>query len=278
MAGTRFKFLLTAVGFLLCLAVSSPVLAASQRTSKRAIKQVSKPAPAPQVPAGPLTQLTLEEMPVTPPQVSYHDNQLTIVAQNSTLGDILRAVHQQTGAIIDTPGNANDRVVVHLGPGPARDVLASLLNGSHFDYVMLGSAENPTAVAHVILTAKSSSQSAPVQQASAGQPAPPPQPEQDATQEVGTDDFATLDDQAEEDTPPDQVQADDQQQAQQQQQQLPNGQIMRSPEQLLQELQQRQLLLQQQQQQVNGGGQAPPTPAAPQGFPIPNSNQQEPPQ
>jgi hypothetical protein len=251
------------------IAVASPLQAAPQHTRKKAAKTTVAPV-HPQAPAGPLKPLNLDEIPASPPQVSYADGQLTIVAQNSTLNDILRAVHQQTGAVVETPGNANERVMVHIGPGPARDVLATLLNGSHFDYVMLGSAENPTAVAHVILTAKSggAAETNPVQQANAGQPAPPPQPDQDVTQDVGTDDFASADDEPQGEIPADQP-SPDADQAQQQPQQMPNGQVMRSPEQLLQELQQRQL-----QQQQNGGA---PTPAAPQGYPIP-PDQQAPPQ
>jgi hypothetical protein len=257
---------------LLGAAAVSPLQAAPQRARKHAGKAAPQPA-QPQVPAGPLAPLNLDEIPASPPQVSYANGQLTIVAQNSTLNDILRAVHQQTGAVVETPGSANERVMTHLGPGPARDVLAALLNGSHFDYVMLGSAENPTAVAHVILTAKSGGAAAetnPVQQANAGQPAPQQeQPEQDVTQDVGTDDFASADDEPQGDIPPDQAAPGDDQAQQQPPQQLPNGQVMRSPEQLLQELQQRQL-----QQQQNGGA---PTPAAPQGYPIP-PDQQAPPQ
>ena len=270
MPGSRKNFVVAAAALLLCTAIVSPVQAASQRTRKRAAKQVQV-TPTPQVPSGPLTPLTLEEIPSSPPQVSYRNEQLTITAQNSTLSDILRAVHEQTGAIVETPGKPSDRVMGRFGPGPARDVLASLLNGSHFDYVMLGSSSNPTAVAHVILTAKSGGANVPpVQQANANQPQGPPQPEADVTNEVGTDDFASADEEPEADIPADQPVAEDQQQPPQQ---LPNGQIMRSPEQLLQELQQRQLQQQQQQQQQQNGGA--PTPAAPQGFPIPPGQQPE---
>jgi hypothetical protein len=271
MQAARSNFFVVITIALLGLAVVSPLQAATQRARKHAAKSAPQPA-QPQVPAGPLSPLNLDEIPAIPPQVSYANGQLTIVAQNSTLGDILRAVHQQTGAVVETPGNANERVMIRLGPGPARDVLAALLNGSHFDYVMLGSAENPSAVAHVILTAKSGGAAAeanPVQQANAGQPAPQQeQAEQDVTQDVGTDDFASADDEPQGEVPPDQPAPGDDQ-AQQQPQQMPNGQVMRSPEQLLQELQQRQL-----QQQQNGGA---PTPAAPQGYPIP-PDQQAPPQ
>jgi hypothetical protein len=87
--------------------------------------------------------------------VSYVDGKLTVVAKNSTLGDVLRAIAAKTGASIDIPESANERVVSQLGPAPARDVMASLLNGSHYNYVMVGTETNPNSVAHVILTAKS---------------------------------------------------------------------------------------------------------------------------
>jgi len=284
MLKTRSLRFLGAVALLSCLAIANPVQAASQKTRKRPAKAIQQAAVV-QVPEGPLKPLTLEETPAIPPQVSYSNGQLTVVAQNSTLSDILNAVHQQTGAIIEMPGNASERVVMHLGPGPAREVLAALLNGSHFDYVMVGTAENPASVAHVILTAKSAGANAasPVQQAQS-QPTPPPQPE-DVAADFAGDDWGSDEEPAADMQADQQNQTDDQQQGQAtpgQQfggplpngQQLPNGQVMRSPEQLLQELQQRQMQMQQQQQ--NGG--QPPTPAAPQGYPIPPDQQAQPPQ
>jgi len=68
---------------------------------------------------------------------------------------VLRAIANKTGAAIDVPDNANERVVSQLGPAPARDVMASLLNGSHFNYVMVGSENDPNSVVRVVLTAKS---------------------------------------------------------------------------------------------------------------------------
>src|SRR5271169_6997339 len=52
---------------------------------------------------------------------------------------------------------SSDLVVASLGPGKPRDVLASLLNGSKFNYVILGEANNPGSVQKVILMAKASS-------------------------------------------------------------------------------------------------------------------------
>ena len=108
----------------------------------------------PVVTAAPQAPPTLSQLPATPPQVSYQNGMLTIVAQNSTLGDILREVHRTTGASIEVPPNATERVVGRMGPGPATDVLASLLNGSSFNYVLLGSETDPTRLASVMLTMK----------------------------------------------------------------------------------------------------------------------------
>ena len=98
--------------------------------------------------------LTPEQRPAAAPLVTYIDGKLSVSAKNSTLGDILRAISAKTGASIDIPEGANERVVSQLGPAPARDVMTALLNGSHFNYVMVGTETNPNAVAHVILTRK----------------------------------------------------------------------------------------------------------------------------
>jgi hypothetical protein len=95
---------------------------------------------------------TLEQMPALPPRVNFANGLLTIVAENSTLGDVLRAVGTQTGAAIEMSTDATERVVAHLGPGPARDVIRKLMNGSHFNYVILGSASQPDDIDRVILT------------------------------------------------------------------------------------------------------------------------------
>jgi hypothetical protein len=54
-------------------------------------------------------------------------------------------------------GANNERVVAQLGPGQPRDVLNTLLNGSKFDYVILGVTGNPGAVQRVILTPRQGS-------------------------------------------------------------------------------------------------------------------------
>jgi len=137
---------------LLLLSPAPTIAAAPQHAARKRPAKQEQPEPAPP-PAPPLPP-TLEQMPAVPPKVSFTSGMLTIVAQNSTLSDILRAVRAQTGAAVEIPPNATERVVINLGPGAPRDVLAALLNGSHFNYVMLGSPTNPAKVDRVILTSK----------------------------------------------------------------------------------------------------------------------------
>jgi len=138
-------------------APQSAATAAPPATPHHKSHKAQKPVVLPPLPSGPLSQLPMDQLPPTPAKVSYQGGLLTISAQNSTLGEILRDVRKLTGASIEIPQNANERVVTHLGPGAPRDVLAVLLNGSAFNYVMLGSSSDPTAVSSVILMAKPSS-------------------------------------------------------------------------------------------------------------------------
>jgi hypothetical protein len=177
-------------------------------------------------------------MPALPPQVRYSRGQLTIVAENSTLADILRAVRKQTGAVVEVPPNATERVVAHLGPGAARDVLAALLNGTHFNYVMLGSQAHPDSVDRLILTSKSGGVSEVAPAVPAAQSNNQFQVDEQGTQGVDISEQPV-------DDPADNSASGDGPQPQ------PNAQQVKTPEQLLRELQQ------QQQQQPPPGGPPP---------------------
>jgi len=100
------------------------------------------------------TARTPNQTPAMGPQVLFKGGILTITSIDSTLGEILSSVHQQTGAVVDIPENLTERVAGHFGPGPARDVLVFLLNGTKFNYVLLGSATNPSGLERVILSSK----------------------------------------------------------------------------------------------------------------------------
>jgi hypothetical protein len=88
-----------------------------------------------------------------PPLVTYRDGQLTINAQNSTLVEVLKLVAEKTGAVIDVPpGTGLERIVEHTGPGQPDDVLAQLLNGSSYDFIIVSSPQSPHAPAQVLLS------------------------------------------------------------------------------------------------------------------------------
>jgi len=130
-------------------------------------------APAPQSPPAPLTP---EQMPALPPQVTYRNGLLSIVATNSTLSDILSAVGSRTGATVDAPAQlTRERVAARIGPGTPREVLSDLLTGPRFDFILVGSNGDPNTVTSIILSSNQSSASgAPVQPPPMRAAMPPP--------------------------------------------------------------------------------------------------------
>ncbi len=226
-------------------------------TTHHAHKAAKKvlPPPLPSGPRGPVPQVPLDALPAVAPDVKFQDGLLSIVAPNSTLGDILRAVRKQTSADIEVPSNANERVATSLGPAPPRDVMADLLNGSHFNYILLGSPDNVNGLVRVVLVAKTGPDTpeASAQTANNAAPAPPAANAADnadaadtaeETVDESADQAATEADQ----TPPDQP-------------------GVKTPQQMLQEMQQRQLQMQQQQQQ--NGQTTPPSYPPPGGINMP---------
>ena len=87
----------------------------------------------------------------TRPQVTFQNGLLGIRAENSSMADVLRAVQRATGASIDFPGFASERVNVNLGPGPLRDIVMSLLDGSRYDYILVAS-QQPNSMERIVLT------------------------------------------------------------------------------------------------------------------------------
>ena len=88
-------------------------------------------------------------------RVRFDRGLLTISATNATLADVLYQVHVTTGANVPIPsGAAEEKVVIQAGPGAAKDVIAALLNGSRFNYVLQGTAQDPQSVGTLLLTPK----------------------------------------------------------------------------------------------------------------------------
>jgi len=224
---------------------------------KRHPKPVVKTAPAaaPEIPAAPPPPTLPKDEPAVAPEVSYTNGRLTIMARNSTLSDVLKEVEKHTGATFEiSSGDTHERVVGLIGPGPARDVLATLLNGSHFNYVMLSPLDDPSALSRVLLTPREAAvpetynaQQQPQQFIQPVQisPALQLQQQQMAQAEQSTDNGAETQDDADAQA---QDQPDGQPDAQTDGTQpgVPQTPGVKTPEQLLQELRQQQQQIQQQ--------------------------------
>jgi len=89
-----------------------------------------------------------------PPQITYDEQgQLTIIAENSRLSEVMSALRVAMGADIDLPPSvARQRIWVRLGPGPARKVLRDLLDNTELDYVIQASDADPDGIKSVLLT------------------------------------------------------------------------------------------------------------------------------
>ena len=92
-------------------------------------------------------------LPETPLEVTFRNGLLSIRANKTSLSEILFAVHQRTGAEVAVAAGAEtEQVVAEYGPGPAPEVLAQLLNGSRFNFLILSSPDNPQKLDRIILS------------------------------------------------------------------------------------------------------------------------------
>jgi hypothetical protein len=99
------------------------------------------------------TQRVSGRISAKPLEVSFRNGSLAIHADKATLSEVLFAVQQRTGADIAIPAGAEqERVVADLGPGPAQEVLARLLNGSKFNFLIMNAANDPRQLDRVILS------------------------------------------------------------------------------------------------------------------------------
>lgn len=236
-------------------------LTLSGQTARHHHQKLTKSKAAPAVAPQPAPALLPGQLPAVPPDVTYNNGELLIVAKNSTLGDILNAIQSRTGATIEvSSGDTSERVAGRIGPGAARDVIADLLNGSHFNYVMLSRAGDPAALERVMLSPRGSatpgggspayvsSQTSPtivptIVQGQGPAPIVPPVQEGEAAEDANADNAAENPEENQ-----DGQNGEAQPETQPEEQPQPgNPQGVRTPEQMLQQLQQQQLLQQQQQ-------------------------------
>jgi hypothetical protein len=98
-------------------------------------------------------QVQTPQAPAKALEVTFRNGLLSIRANKASLSEILFAVHQRTGADVAVAAGAEtEQVVAEYGPAPAPEVLARLLNGSRFNFLILSSPDNPQKLDRVILS------------------------------------------------------------------------------------------------------------------------------
>jgi len=92
--------------------------------------------------------------PKPPVTVTLENGMLRIRAEKATFAQVLFEVQRQTQAEIAIPAGAEqEEVDADLGPAPVLEVLASLLNGSPYNFILVG---NELSIDRVILTRRDS--------------------------------------------------------------------------------------------------------------------------
>jgi hypothetical protein len=132
--------------------------------------------------------------PPTKVEVEVQDGKLRLVSNKANLAEVLTAIRTQLNADIAVPpGAEQEMVAVVLGPGTQREVVSKLLEGSRYNFIIVGTDADANKVERVILSPKTpggvvagnpgdAQEDAPVAQMqsppqrSMGAPPPPPAP------------------------------------------------------------------------------------------------------
>jgi AMIN domain len=125
-------------------------------TGKSVMVKLGGPSNA--IPAG-VAPAAAAEPPPEPPKpkvtVAFRNGLLSVTADKATLAQVLYEIHNQTGAEIAVPAGAEqEQVFAALGPAAPKEVLAALLDGSPYNFILVGSSSNPNVLERVLLSHK----------------------------------------------------------------------------------------------------------------------------
>ena len=94
--------------------------------------------------------------PVKKVEVTLQDDKLRLVSNKASLAEVLNELRTQLKADIGVPVGADQEVVaVMLGPGTQREVISKLLEGSRYNFIIVGTDADANKVERVILSPKS---------------------------------------------------------------------------------------------------------------------------
>ncbi len=94
--------------------------------------------------------------PVKKVEVTLQDDKLRLVSNKASLAEVLNELRTQLNADIGVPVGADQEIVaVMLGPGTQREVISKLLEGSRYNFIIVGTDADANKVERVILSPKS---------------------------------------------------------------------------------------------------------------------------
>jgi AMIN domain len=153
-------------------------------SSKSVVVKLPGSVAASSAPPPPPVAAEPEVEPAPPPEppkkvlVSFQDGMLSITSTKGSLAEVLAEIQSQTGAEIAVPAGAEqEEVAVSIGPASPKDALSQLLNGSRYNFIIVGSDSDPNKVDRVVLSPKGNLDIA----AQNPSPAPEPVPVADVT-------------------------------------------------------------------------------------------------
>jgi hypothetical protein len=100
------------------------------------------------------------EPPPAPPapkkvEITFQDGRLRLVSNKASLAEVLNEIRTHLNADILVPAGAEQEVVaVALGPSTPRDVISKLLDGSRYNFIIVGTDADANQVERVVLSPK----------------------------------------------------------------------------------------------------------------------------
>lgn len=111
----------------------------------------AKPEAATVAPVAPPPPLRPAEQPPNPATIDFNNGLLSVRAQNSSLVNILVQIQHRTGLVID--GLSHDqRIYGQYGPGSISTTLTALLDGSGYDFIIVGGGSGGAAPKLILST------------------------------------------------------------------------------------------------------------------------------
>lgn len=92
-----------------------------------------------------------------PPIAQVTDGKLTIRANGQDFASVLESVRSVTGLTVEMPpGSNSDPVFLSVGPTEVSNALVALLDGTNYNYIIVGSEQDSRVVKRLILTDRTS--------------------------------------------------------------------------------------------------------------------------